>query len=988
MSLKTPGITVGGENQTNLNLNGGLGFAVDRMEGTAVFQYDTVSSMAGIPIEFLAQKMEAFLVKEATLYGEARDQVEEMKQELMNMRAFLEDAEDPKATSSKSKQTQVSQVRDLVYDVEDIIDRFMYHRNKWRGDRTFVWYVKRTVGFPKYFWERRQIATGLRQLNGMIKAIPERYQRYPVDVQESASTSSSTKGGAVFNAESALFLNEEDLVGIDEPKEMLMGLLTNGDSKRTTISVVGMGGSGKTTLVANLFNSPAVKQNFDCCAWITVSQSFNIDELLRSLIREINKSETGERISITDLSAMSYRELLEKLVGYLEQRCYLVVLDDVWATDVWSQLKVSLPNGQKGSRVILTTRMDDIASHACSEVGSHVYHVKPLNKDKAWDLFCMRAFSSKSSKKCPPELQAIANEFVEKCEGLPLAIASVGGLLATKTCSIGAWTTVFKNLQWELNNNQMLQPIKSILLLSYNDLPYRLKYCFLYFALFPEDYKIWCDKLVRLWMAEGFVEGNENGVSPEEVGMEYIRELIGRNMFQAVSWDMFGNHGKCKMHDLYREIALTISKQEKFCSVYDFGNRQTLPKEGNESTHRRLSVQGAGSEQELTDLVEGTTSLRTFLLFAKKSTFPFSKLSFRRSRLARIVDMEDAPLEKLSEDNSALLNLKYLGLRNTKVKTLPKKFGKLFSLQTLDISNTDVEALPSDIVKLVSLRHLLAGHLSFGFLLKYNSLKGVRLPTGSDISSLENLQTLHLVEASGELMKQLRKMVQLVQLGITNLEGHAQMADLCSSLQGMPLLRWLVVMASNEDELLQMDSLNESATPPLQLLEYLILCGKLKSFPDWIRSLHSLTTIRLFWSRLPVEEDPVTHLQGMDNLRNVWFNNAYQGKELRFMSGFSNLRALALANLPTLEKLTIGEEGVMPGLRIILIRDCLNLKIISDGIKSLAKLEDLRLDNVPAQLVEHIRGPHRANFRHIPLISCKYYSSTGSYVTEKLVLLD
>ncbi|CAN1196204.1 Disease resistance protein RPM1 [Linum perenne] len=755
--------------------------------------------MAGIPIEFLAQKMEAFLVKEATLYGEARDQVEEMKQELMNMRAFLEDAEDPKATSSKSKQTQVSQVRDLVYDVEDIIDRFMYHRNKWRGDRTFVWYVKRTVGFPKYFWERRQIATGLRQLNGMIKAIPERYQRYPVDVQESASTSSSTKGGAVFNAESALFLNEEDLVGIDEPKEMLMGLLTNGDSKRTTISVVGMGGSGKTTLVANLFNSPAVKQNFDCCAWITVSQSFNIDELLRSLIREINKSETGERISITDLSAMSYRELLEKLVGYLEQRCYLVVLDDVWATDVWSQLKVSLPNGQKGSRVILTTRMDDIASHACSEVGSHVYHVKPLNKDKAWDLFCMRAFSSKSSKKCPPELQAIANEFVEKCEGLPLAIASV------------------------------------------------------------EDYKIWCDKLVRLWMAEGFVEGNENGVSPEEVGMEYIRELIGRNMFQAVSWDMFGNHGKCKMHDLYREIALTISKQEKFCSVYDFGNRQTLPKEG---------------------------------------------------------------------------------------------------------------------------------HLSFGFLLKYNSLKGVRLPTGSDISSLENLQTLHLVEASGELMKQLRKMVQLVQLGITNLEGHAQMADLCSSLQGMPLLRWLVVMASNEDELLQMDSLNESATPPLQLLEYLILCGKLKSFPDWIRSLHSLTTIRLFWSRLPVEEDPVTHLQGMDNLRNVWFNNAYQGKELRFMSGFSNLRALALANLPTLEKLTIGEEGVMPGLRIILIRDCLNLKIISDGIKSLAKLEDLRLDNVPAQLVEHIRGPHRANFRHIPLISCKYYSSTGSYVTEKLVLLD
>ncbi|CAN1221617.1 Disease resistance protein RPM1 [Linum grandiflorum] len=390
-----------------------------------------------------------------------------------------------------------------------------------------------------------------------------------------------------------------------------MGLLTNGDSKRTTISVVGMGGSGKTTLVANLFNSPPVKQYFDCCAWITVSQTFNID--------------------------------------------------DVWTTDVWSQIKVSLPDGHKGSRVIITTRMDDIASYSSSQVGSHVYHVKPLNKDKAWQLFCMRAFPSKSCNKCPPELQVIANRFMEKCEGLPLAI----GLLATKTSSIRAWTTVFKNLQWELSNNQMLQPIKSILLLSYNDLPYRLRYCFLYFSLLPED---------------------------------------------------------------------------------------------------------------------------------------------------------------------------YMG----------------------------------------SLRHLLSGHdLRFGKL----PMKGIKLSTYSDISSLENLQTLRFVEASGVLMKQLKKMVQLVQLGITNLEGHAQMEDLCSSLQGMLLLRWLVVMASNEDELLQMDSLNVYTAPPLQLLEYLILGGKLKSLPDWIKSLHSLTTIRLIWSKLPVEEDPVVHLQGMNNLRNAWFNNAYISRE-------------------------------------------------------------------------------------------------------------
>ncbi|CAL1363876.1 unnamed protein product [Linum trigynum] len=939
--------------------------------------------MAGLPIDYMAQKMEDFLVKEATLYGEARDQVDAMKQELMSMRSFLEDADYPKSTSSKSKETQVAQVRDLVYDVEDIIDKYMYHINKWRGDHTFVWYAKRTFGFPKYFWERRQIATGLRGLNSMIKTIPERYQRYTVDRQESAS--GSNPGGTLFNSEAALFLNEDDLVGIEAPKEALVGFLTNGDLQRTTISVVGMGGSGKTTLVANLFNSPAVKQKFDCCAWITVSQTFTIEELLRSLIKEFNKSNTGEGIPTADLSVMSYRELIEKLVAYLEKKAYLVVLDDVWSIDVWSQIKVSLPNGQKGSRVMLTTRMDDIALHFSSEAGSHIYNVKPLDRDKAWELFCRRAFSSRNFKTCPSELQETANELVDKCEGLPLAIASVGGLLATKKCSLGAWTMVLKNLQWELSNNQMLQPIKSILLLSYNDLPYRLKCCFLYFALFPEDHRIWCDRLIRLWMAEGFVEAGENGVLPEEVGMRYIRELIGRNLLQAVRWEMYGDHGKCKMHDLYREIALTISKQEKFCSVHD---ARSLLREDNSSNPRRLSIQQASSEREVADLVEGISHIRSLIFFARDNHFSLSKLPWSHLRLTRVVDMEKSPLEKLSEQIAVLLNLKYLNLNNTVVKTLPKSIGKLWSLQTLEILSTNIEVLPREVVKLQNLRHLLAGNLKFGSLREYNKLKGVKVPPGADISSLKNLQTLRLVEASGEIVKQLQKMTQLVQLGITNLEGRAQMEDLCSSLQTMQLLRFLVLIASKEEEVLQMDSLNESiaSSSSLQLLEYLILCGKLNNFPDWIRSLRSLTTIRLLWSRLPVEEDPVVHLQGMDSLRNVWFNNAYQGTELRFMAGFSNLRALALANLPNLEKLTIGEGGVMPDLGIILIRDCPNLKMISEGIKCLTKLEDLRLENVSRELVERVRGEDRANFQHIPLVTCKYCSSNGSYISERLVL--
>ncbi|CAN0928539.1 Disease resistance protein RPM1 [Linum grandiflorum] len=949
--------------------------------------------MAGLPVDYLAQKMEDIIGKEATLYGEARLQVEEIKKELMSMRSFLEDADDdPEGTKSKARQTQIAQVRDLVYDVEDIIDKFMYHINKWRGKNTFVQYLRRPFAFPRFYWERRQIGTRLRKLNEMIKAIHERYQRFTSDQRQGSALSSphgGGGGGGVFNPEIALFLSEDDLVGIEAPKRELVGFLTNGDLQRTTISVLGMGGSGKTTLVANLFNSPFVKQKFDCCAWITVSQTFNIEELFRSLIKEINRSdETGGGIQIdNDLSAMSYRDLLEKLVAYLEHKSYFVVLDDVWTADVWSQIKVSLPNSQKGSRVILTTRNEPIALQSASELGSHVYNVKPLDKEKAWDLFCRRAFSSTRSKACPPELQTIADEFMEKCKGLPLAIASVGGLLALKRRTIGEWMTVLKNLQWELSNDPMLQPVKSILLLSYNDLPYHLKCCFLYFAIFPEDHKIWCDRLIKLWMAEGFVEPGVNGVSPEEVGMRYIKELIGRNLFQAASWEMYGDHGKCRMHDMYRELALTISKEENFCSVYDVPFTQD-----NKSNHgRRVSIHRASNESEVISLLKGMRRLRSFFLFAKVRPLSLSKLHWSRNRLLRVMDMESAPVEELSYDMDVLLNLKYLNLSNTMLKKLPKTVGKLRSLESLDIGNTDIESLPNEVVKWKNLRHLFAGRLNFGRLLEYNKLKGVRVPPGADISSLKNLQTLRLVEASGEIVKQLRRMTQLVQLGITNIEGRAQMEDLCSSLRDMVLLRWLVVIASKEDELLQMDSLNEpssSNSTLLQLLGYLILCGKLNSFPEWISSLQSLTTIRLIWSRLPVEEDPVVHLQGMNSLRNVWLHNAYQGTELKFIKGFNNLRALALGNLPMLEKLTIGEEEevVMPDLGIILIRDCPNLKMISAGIRRLSKLDELRLEDVSSELVEQIRGPDRANFRHIPLITCKYYSPNGNYISERIVL--
>ncbi|KAL6198555.1 hypothetical protein ACLB2K_028344 [Fragaria x ananassa] len=202
---------------------------------------------------------------------------------------------------------------------------------------------------------------------------------------------------------------EDELVGIEGKKQILMERLMDEEQHQTVISVVGMGGSGKTTLVAKIFNNERVKRHFDCYAWITVSQTYDVLDVFRSLIRELYKSRKEDFPA--NLNAMSRIELLELLVDYLEYKRYLVVLDDVWDLRAWREIKVSLQDRQLGSRIIVTTRKEDVA---CNSLGvkSHVHHIQPLLKNEAWELFSRKAFSTNQHKTCPAELESLACQLV------------------------------------------------------------------------------------------------------------------------------------------------------------------------------------------------------------------------------------------------------------------------------------------------------------------------------------------------------------------------------------------------------------------------------------------------------------------------------------------------------------------------------------------------------------------------------------------------
>ncbi|PRQ24617.1 putative P-loop containing nucleoside triphosphate hydrolase, leucine-rich repeat domain, L [Rosa chinensis] len=902
--------------------------------------------MASPAIDLLIGKIVSFLESEVSLLEGVHDELHEVKLELLTMKAFLEDAE-RKGALSEVEKTWVANVRDVSIDVEDIIDEFTYDTNKRRSWGPFTRAFWKTLCLPQNIWERHRIATKLQTIIKTIKDIPERNRRYG-SVRIEGSTSHHDVNRIKVYGESSLFLKDDDLVGITDARRKLVGWLLSSHSQRTVISVVGMGGSGKTTLVASTFNNQTVQQHFGCYTWITVSQSYTVEDLFRVMINELLAA--AQMDVPQNLSNMSYRHLVEMLVHYLQPRRYMIVLDDVWDTNLWRSIDVALPNGTHGSRIMLTTRNKDIASLAFG-VESHVHQVEPLNTNEAWDLFSRRAFSGGSDKSCPPELQIIARELVGKCEGLPLGLVALGSLMSTKRF-VSEWKKVYNSMSWELSNNPTLEVVKSILLLSFNDLPYRLKHCFLYFCIFPEDYTIKCKRLVRLWIAEGFVEQVRGG-QPEEIAESYLAELTCRCMLQVVEREPSGKAKKFKMHDLLRELAISISEAEKFCTVYN-------EKETNEERQapRRLSIQGSsGKVRAHKDM----TNVRSLFVLAPKmmaSSSSLEKVLPSGFKLLRVLDLKYVPIQELPDEIMKCFNLTSLNLKGTEVRKLPKRIGNLQNLETMDIRDSNIRELPVGIVKLQKLRHLFMYHFNYGAYKSFNSFQGTKAPAG--ICKLQSLQILDSIEAGSELIKQLQHMTQLTALGLANVK-EADEIDLCKSIESMKLMECLTVKTSSVDEVLRMDAL--LLAPPL--LKTLVLTGKLNKVPLWFASLESLTVLYLHWSRST--EDFLPHIHALPNLTKLWLCNAYVGNQLLFQTGFQKLSGLYITNFPQLNLITI-EKGVMPALKTLDISECMELKRLPRGIKLLTCLQKLHLHRVPNELVERMRrkrGVDHSKVKHI-----------------------
>ena len=244
---------------------------------------------------------------------------------------------------------------------------------------------------------------------------------------------------------------------------------------------------------------------------------------------------------------------------------YLLVLDDIWKYEVWDEGSVAFPNNSNGSRILITSRIK-VALHA-SSVKDNIPPIPPyelplLKEDKSWELFSKKVFQGGT---CPSELEILGRQIVESCHGLPLAIVVLGGLLANKEKTNRTWSKYAGHVNSFLIKGR--SSCRDILALSYNNLSQRLKPCFLYFGIYPEDFEIPMRQLIQLWIAEGFIQKIQNR-NIEDVVEDYLEELIDRSLIQVATKRLDGGVKTCHIHDLLRDLCISESIKEKFLEVH------------------------------------------------------------------------------------------------------------------------------------------------------------------------------------------------------------------------------------------------------------------------------------------------------------------------------------------------------------------------------------------------------------------------------------
>lgn len=769
-------------------------------------------------------KLAELLVGEYNLEKRVKKGVKSLLTELEMMHAVLRKVgEVPSDQLEEPVRIWAGKVRDLSCDMEDAVDDFLVRVDEGSSSKPtnirnrVKKFLKKTTKLFGKGKALHQIRDAIEEAQDLAKELADLRKRYELDMR-------STNNGATIDPRVLALHNDVgELVGVDRTRDELIKTLNSegGSSKEQlkTISIVGVGGLGKTTLTKAVYEK--IKAQFNCAAFVSVGQKPDIPKVFKDLLYELHEQKFKDIHNTTRCEKL----LIKQISEFLVDKRYLIVIDDIWEEDIWKYIDCALYKNKLQSRLITTTRNMSVSEACLYSNDGMIHKMKPLSDEDSQILFHRRIFQSE--EKCPEDLEIVSRDILKKCGGVPLAIITIASLLASnpRVKQKDEWIHLQNSIGRGVTQGNILKDMKRILSLSYYDLPPYLKPCLLYLSIFPEDSEIQKEWLIWRWIAEGFIQCDKRENNLFEIGERYFNELMNRSLIQPAEINWEGTVVTFRIHDMVLDLICSLSSEENFISILD-NDEWHAP--NLQRKFRRLSLHNINANVQNHQFASMCLSkVRTFAVFSPVACDWLPSLS--SFKFLRVLDLGNCDSRESSSGISLkyvgnLIHLRYLGLRNADVQELPLDIGKLQLLQTLDIRGTSIEELPASVVQLTNLICLRVD-------------KYLVLPGG--MGNLMSLEVLGMVglSSSPHIVKELSHLTEVRTFSINccNMEER-QIDILIKSLGNLQKLHNLRIDKGGR----LMDRMRESWVPPPHLRSFeswdLLKIGWFSILPKWVNS--------------------------------------------------------------------------------------------------------------------------------------------------------
>lgn len=811
-----------------------------------------MATILGSLVGSCVNKLQGIITEEAILILGVKEELRKLQERMKQIQCFINDAE-RRGMEDSAVHNWISRLKDVMYDADDIIDLASFEGNKLLNGhsssprKTTACSALSPLSCFSNIRVRHEIGDKIRMLNRKLAEIEKD------KIFATLENTQPADKGSTSELRKTSHIVEPNLVGkeiVHACRKLVSLVVSHKEDKAYKLAIVGTGGVGKTTLAQKIFNDKKLEGRFDHRAWVCVSKEYSMVSLLTQVLSNM-KIHYEQNESVGNLQS--------KLKAGIADKSFFLVLDDVWHYKAWEDL-LRTPLNAAATGIILATTRDETIARVIGVDRTH--RVDLMSADVGWELL-WRSMNIKEEKQVK-NLRDTGIEIVRKCGGLPLAIRAIAKVLASlRDQTENEWRQILGKNAWSMS--KLPDELNGALYLSYEVLPHQLKQCFLCCALFPEDANIFCGDLTRMWVAEGFIDEQE-GQLLEDTAERYYHELIHRNLLQPDG--LYFDHSWCKMHDLLRQLASYLSREECFVGDPESLGTNTMCKV------RRISVVTEKDIVVLPSMDKDQYKVRCFTNLSGKSARIDNSL-FERLVCLRILDLSDSLVHDIPGAIGNLIYLRLLDLDRTNICSLPEAIGSLQSLQILNLQGCEsLRRLPLATTQLCNLRRLgLAGTpinqvpKGIGRLKFLNDLEGFPIGGGSDNTKMQD----------GWNLEELAHLSQLRCLDMIKLER----ATPCSSRDPFVLTekKHLKVLklhcteqtdeAYSEEGISNVEKIFEKLAPPHNL-EFLVIGNFFgRRFPTWLGTNHlpSVKYVILTDCKSLVHLPPIGQLPNLKYLR-------------------------------------------------------------------------------------------------------------------------